>query len=167
MIALYIHMKIIIFILRYFNFRFKLKMANVSNQKLAMVGIIGYSGSKFDLNLGEKLIKQSFDELETKFGNNIVIVSGLTNIGIPGLAYKEAFTRGWKTCGIASKKAENHECFKCDEVIIVGDNWGDESLTFLNKIDIIVKIGGGKQSVREFEEAKKMNKITFEHELPV
>ena len=52
-------------------------------------------------------------------------------------------------------------------MIIVGKEWGDESETFLNKIDCIVKIGGGKQSEKEFAQAKDMEMETYEFELAV
>lgn len=42
------------------------------------------------------------------------------------------------------KKAKDYECFPVDEEIIVGKEWGDESETFLDRVDILVKIGGGK-----------------------
>src|SRR5690348_7922287 len=46
------------------------------------------------------------------------------------------------TCACACVRAE------CDDVVIVGDAWGDESATFLRSIDLMVKIGGGAQSVK-------------------
>lgn len=141
-------------------------MASNLNEKPTLVGVVGYSATRFNKVLGEELVKKSFDELEKIYGRNITIVSGLTNLGIPALAYKEAVNRGWKTCGIACERAKNFKCFKCDEVILVGARWGDESLTFLKKIDVIVKIGGGKQSINEFELAKKMSITAFEYDLP-
>ena len=99
------------------------------------IGIVGYSGTKFDQSKGQSLVVEAFDDLETRFGKDLTIVSGLTMLGIPAMAYKEASKRGFKTVGIACKKAKNYECFECDEIIIVGNKWGDESETFLNKIN--------------------------------
>lgn len=140
--------------------------ANLNFLEPLYVGVVGYSATRFDKLEGRYLVKKAFDELEKQFGSNeIVIVSGYTDLGIPSLAYHEAFKRGWKTVGVACEKAINYKCFKCDQVIIVGKRWGDESQTFLDKISVLVKIGGGKQSIRELEMARNMNKIIFEYEL--
>ncbi|CAF0713517.1 unnamed protein product [Brachionus calyciflorus] len=129
------------------------------------VGVVGYSATKFDKLKGANLVKKAFDELEKQFGSNIAIVSGYTNIGIPALAYQEAAKRGWKTVGIACKRAKNYDCFQCEEVVIVGNKWGDESETFIDYISVLIKIGGGRQSIKELEMAKFKNKIIFEYKL--
>jgi hypothetical protein len=49
--------------------------------------------------------------------------------------------------------------------IIVGDNWGDESKTFLDSIDMLVRVGGGKQSLEECNEAKKQGIKVVEYDL--
>jgi hypothetical protein len=129
------------------------------------VGVVGYSGQKFDEEKAKGLISTNFDLLETITNEDIVIISGLTNLGIPKLAYEEAVKRGWKTVGIACKKAKDYECFDVDETTIVGDNWGDESETFLNSLDVICRFGGGKQSLAEVDEAKEAGLKVFEYEL--
>lgn len=118
------------------------------------VGVVGYSGRKFDIEKAKMLIDQAFDQLSALFPN-MTIVSGLTDLGIPALAYREAVSRGFKTVGIACEKAKNHKCFNCDEVIIEGKEWGDESQKFLESINILIRIGGGKQSLEEVAKAKK------------
>ena len=42
---------------------------------------------------------------------------------------------------------------------MVSGNWGDESEMFLKSINILVRIGGGRQSMREIEMAKKIKEI--------
>ncbi|KAH3761015.1 ADP-ribosylation factor family [Pelomyxa schiedti] len=80
------------------------------------------------------------------------VVSGLTAMGIPLVAYEEATKLGIPTVGIACSKANNMPCFPCQKRVIVGDNWGDESHTFLTSIDMLVLVGeGGKQSNAEFQ----------------
>lgn len=120
------------------------------------VGVVGYSAQKFDVEKAKRIIKSIFDELQKQYGNDITIVSGLTAMGIPLLAYEEARRRGWKTIGIACRKAYDYERFPVDEEIIVGENWGDESETFLQSIDILVRIGGGRQSESETLKAKEI-----------
>ena len=132
------------------------------------IGVIGYSAQKFDKKKATDLLKKSFDLVvsENK-SDNYEVVSGLTNLGIPALAYKEAKERNWKTVGIAPKVSEEFEYFPCDDVRIVGEGWGEESETFLNSIDILVKIGGGKQSKTELSKAKDMGLKVYEYDLEV
>jgi len=126
------------------------------------VGIIGYSNQSFNKQKAREEIKRIYDELEDKH-NNISIVSGYTNLGIPKIAYEEATEKGWETVGIACKKASNYETYPVDKFVIVGEDWGDESELFLNSIDILVKIGGGKQSDEECRKAKEKNIIIYEN----
>jgi len=93
------------------------------------------------------------------------IVSGLTALGIPLLAYKYAESRGWKTMGIACSKAGDYECYACDRIHIVGDNWGDETSAFLASIDVLIRIGGGKQSLEECRKAQVMGIPVYQEDL--
>lgn len=127
------------------------------------VGIIGYSGQGFDHDTGRVLVRRAFDALPKR--QPIEIVSGLTRLGIPAIAYEEAVKRGWKTVGIACSKAFEYECFPVDETIIVGDEWGDESQTFVNSVDWLIRIGGGKQSHEEARLAKLHGKKLLEFDL--
>ncbi len=128
------------------------------------VGVVGFiDESQFDKESAEAKIAEVFTDLKDKMAlNDINIVSGLTNVGIPALAYAEAVKQGFTTTGIACSKAEEYECFPCDKKQIVGDQWGDESETFLSSIVILLKFGGGDQSVREFEE---FDGIKFEYKI--
>jgi len=132
---------------------------------MVKIGVVGYSAKKFDIDKAKKIIKEAFDLVENKFGNQIAIVSGLTAIGIPLLAYQEAVKRGWKTIGVACKKAEEFEQFPVNEKIIAGEEWGEESKTFISMIDVLIRIGGGKQSFKETEMAKNKKIPVFEYDL--
>lgn len=134
--------------------------------KMLRIGVMGYSSQKFNVEEARRLISKSFDELSKECQDcEISVVSGYTKLGIPALAYEEAVRRGWGTVGVACEKANDYEVFPCDEIYIVGKNWGDESPFFLNKCHVFVRIGGGKQSHREAEQAKAMGKQVFEYEL--
>lgn len=109
------------------------------------IGIIGYSTGTFDKAYAEQALRTVLSPMK-----DAKVVSGLTNIGVPAIAYKVASELGFKTMGIACSLAQDYECYPCDEVIIVGDNWGDESATFLGSIDVLYKVGGGEQSKREY-----------------
>lgn len=127
------------------------------------VGVVGYSGQKFNETDATFLLGEAWGEIGIK--GDSVIVSGLTNLGIPALAYGFAADYGLKTMGIACSKAKDYECFPCDRVHIIGDNWGDESEAFLASIDYLVRIGGGKQSHAECQRAKELGIIVIEKEL--
>ena len=81
------------------------------------------------------------------------------------MAYALAKKNGWKTAGIACSKAADYKCFPCDEVTIVGNDWGLESPTFLKKCLIFIRIGGGKQTIKETASAKAMGKLVIEYDL--
>jgi len=132
------------------------------------IGIVGYSGRKFNEDLAKQLIKvgclsciQEHDD-----GHGIVIVSGLTDLGIPALAYRIAKEEGWKTAGVACEKYKENPCFDVDEKKIVGDDWGDESEAFIGDIDCLVRVGGGDQSFAECEIAEDNNLPVYEYDLP-
>ena len=134
------------------------------------VGVVGYCPpTKFDEIEARRMLAESYCRIESDFpGKDITVVSGLTNLGVLKLAYEEAKSRGWKTAGVACKKAYDfiENWFPVDEKpVIVGDNWGDESRTFVKSIDVLVRIGNGKQSLKEAELAKLQKKRTYEYDL--
>lgn len=123
------------------------------------IGVIGYSKQTFDeghagmdIFLALHNIKHTY---ETKIQKKIQVelVSGLTDIGIPALAYryaKSVFSDSLvKTVGIACAKAREYPQFPVDEKHIIGTEWGDESEYFINNIDCLVRVGGGEQSMKE------------------
>lgn len=137
------------------------------------VGVVGFSAQKFDKGIASKLISVMFDSIEKQYPDEkeFVCVSGLTDLGIPALAYREAdkrntpfHTQKWKTVGIACNKAQEYDCYKVHEAIIVGQEWGDESKDFIDYIDILLRIGGGNQSKKEEQMArdKKIPVLVFD-----
>ena len=127
------------------------------------VGVIGYSAQKFDQEEALTILRSLFSNLPT----DSEIVSGYTNLGIPGLAYKVAREFAFSCTGIACQKAKEHQCFPCDKVVIDDEwlKWGDESDFFLNYCDSFIQIGGGKQSFYEAESARQRGKTVIYHEL--
>ena len=133
------------------------------------IGVVGYSDdAKVSEHLGSRkncmaaisnCLHNAADALRSthKYSGKVDVVSGLTAVGIPGIAYhlvttgrinKDTFG---KTVGIACSKAKDYPQFPVDEKHIIGDNWGDESEFFLNYIDALVRIGGGEQSKKEVQ----------------
>lgn len=118
------------------------------------IGFIGYSDeSKFDIDEGKDAVKNAFSFLRNKFGSlhDIVVVSGGTDMGIPKLVYEFADENSLKTIAVIPKEAFQYQMFPCDEFIVEGENFGDESEALIEEIDFLVKIGGGKQSQKELE----------------
>lgn len=130
------------------------KMASGSEWK---VGVAGFSDdSKFDAEEAKDAIKQAFDEAEKRANDkSLVLVSGLTAVGIPHLAHQEAKKRGWKSVGLSAQEAKDYDCYDADEEIIVGKKFGDESDTFIDYIDELITFGGGKQTKAEAKKARE------------
>jgi hypothetical protein len=132
------------------------------------IGVVGYSGAKFDEKIAKALLAIAFDVVEQNFDSDdgYELVSGLTDVGIPGLAYRMAVKEKWETVGLSAKEAKEYDCFPVDEEIIVGEKFGDESKDFIEYIDCLIRIGGGKQSFKETEMARKKGIPVFEYDLP-
>lgn len=113
------------------------------------LGIIGFSGQAFDEGAARAILRREIGRAAL-FHQDVAVVSGLTALGVPLIAYQVAGELGLLTVGVACEKAKEYECWPCDEVVIVGEDWGDESETFLSSINYLLKVGGGKQSVAEF-----------------
>jgi len=141
-----------------------------NSENIIRVGLVGYCPpSKFDEEEADAMIKEIFFSIEKNIedGVELVLVSGWTNVGVLKLGYTEAKRRGWKTVGIACKRAEEHELFPVDAGLIVGEEWGAESRTFLQSIDMLVRIGGGEQSMAEAAIAAAAGQPVFAINLPL
>ncbi|CAK8722819.1 MAG: hypothetical protein CDV28_1139 [Candidatus Electronema aureum] len=112
------------------------------------IGVVGYSFNKFDLDLAAKMMRSAFDIFVPKNAEseNIEIVSGLTNIGVPRIAYQLADRRNFITVGISAEQAFQVHCgvYPVKKQIIRGINFGDESEVFIRYIDFLIRIGGGR-----------------------
>lgn len=129
----------------------KCDQERIYNRQPLKIGVVGYSGQKFNEITAKVYLKKAFNSIFENYGDQhyMIVVSGLTALGIPLLAYKEATERGWATKGIACEKVKEYELYPVDETVIFGKEWGDESPIFLNDIDILVRVGGGNQSMEE------------------
>ena len=146
----------------------KIKREKVEGRPMK-IGVVGYSGAKFNEKKAKSLVRKSFDLIEkyhsTYPDGNYIVVSGLTDMGIPALAYREALKREWGTMGVACSKANEYELFPVDHKVISGEEWGDESEVFLYNIDVLIRIGGGPQSMDETQKAKDMGLEVYEYDL--
>jgi len=116
------------------------------------IGIVGFSKPHFNKEQARIFLEEAINNFVKESNENTIeIVSGLTNIGIPKISYESAVQNNWLTVGISAKMALQSGCgiFPCDKEIIVGMNFGDESNFFINYIDVLIRVGGGKQSHKE------------------
>ena len=139
------------------------------------IGFIGYSGKPFDKEKAQKII----DEILMKEGigeyftagtdksRDVSIISGATDLGIPGMVYHTAEKYNFKIVGVMCKRGydKDNTLYPCDEIYAVGENWGDESELFISKIDRLYKIGGGEQSDKEKKMAEAAGLPVFEYKL--
>lgn len=131
------------------------------------IGVVGYSGKAFDKDAARELLELGIEMVlaDHRDASTVEIVSGLTNVGVPALAYAIAQEKGYQTAGIACEKARKYDCFPVDREVIIGSKWGDESSTFLNEIDVIIRVGGGKQSLAEVDSFTQSGGLAYEYEL--
>jgi hypothetical protein len=86
-------------------------------------------------------------------------VSGYTNSGVPKIAYELADKFEFTTVGFSVEQALNTRSgvYSVNKVILVGKKFGDESEDFVQYIDGLIRIGGGKQSRKETAMFKKLH----------
>lgn len=118
------------------------------------IGVVGFSRNQFDqeeaTNKLHDMIKQIIENYPDR---EFEIVSGLTNMGVPRLAYLLADQLGIYTTGFSAKQAFSVYAgiYPVKQQIIVGDKFGDESEEFVRYIEVLVRVGGGAQSRHEVE----------------
>ena len=131
------------------------------------VGVVGYLSRKFDETIAKALLGIAFEIVENEHpAKSYELVSGLTDSGIPGIAYRLADKMGWETTGLSAAEAKEYDCYDVSKEIIVGDKFGDESEQLIDYIDCLIRVGGGPQSLDEVMNADDKNKPVYEFDLP-
>jgi len=117
------------------------------------VGLVGSSNEAFDHEAARFVLNAIFDSLAIQWTPHapasLALVGGLTDVGLCAIGYRLARDRSWSTRGVAAFAALSHAWFEVDQALFAGDQWGDESQSFLNEIDVLVRVGGGPQARRE------------------
>ena len=159
----------------------------------ARIGFAGYCPpSKYDKEKALEYICEAFNQIETDFPDQEkVLVSGLSDVETLSMAYNEASRRGWKTAAVTSEKVMeeySNQLYPVDEEpIIVGNEWGAESPVFTDgkskisevdpskveqyrnhphdRLDALVRIGLGLQSIAEAARVGELGKNTYEYDL--
>ena len=122
------------------------------------IGVVGFSRNQFDKKAAEKQLRNHINELILDRKNDQVeIVSGYTNTGVPKIAYQIADELGLYKVGLSARQALRVRCgvYPVDKEIIVGEKFGDESEAFIDYIDYLIRVGGGPQSLHEVEMFKE------------
>ena len=87
------------------------------------IGVVGYSMQEFDKKKAIEYLKKVFDFVEKWCSERKkIVISGLTDLGIPALAYREAKRRSWRVEGIACSKALDYIWFPVSNITLVGNN---------------------------------------------
>lgn len=117
------------------------------------IGIVGFSSKHINEQLATTLLEDMICKIAAGCSSSeeVEVVTGLTNIGIPKLAYQIADKHKFIKVGISAQQAYRVKCgiYFVDKEIIVGEFFGDESQTFVDYIQYLVRVGGGKQSASE------------------
>lgn len=146
----------------------------MNTDNIFKIGVVGFSRNQFDQKDAAQKLKQFILPLiEGKDISSIEIVSGLTNMGVPRLAYLLADEWGITTVGFSASQAFRVRTgiYSIKKQIIVGNRFGDESAEFIKYIDVLVRIGGGKQSrheaalFKELHADKDLTQLVFEEEV--
>ena len=130
-------------------------------QRVLRVGVAGYCPpSVFDVKLAKQMLNAMFDRALSEHQGvaEVEVISGLSYVGVPALAYDIAEERGFKLRGIAPTAALPYPRHKDCSVEIVGEKFGDESVTFIHSIDILIRLGGGPQTLKETRMFKELHK---------
>ncbi len=136
------------------------------------VGVVGYTAEKFDKIKAWELLKEGFEKIQSENNTNkLMVISGLTDLGIPSLAYYIARQNDWNIGGIAPEKALESRWFPMsndgDELVLSGEDYGEETPKFLDSIDVLLRIGGGVQALYETQLATKRGMKIYEYDLGV
>ena len=135
------------------------------------IGVVGFSRPHFDHSVASTLIAKGIQHILQEHNVQPIeceLVSGLTNVGIPKLAYEYASSLNMRTVGVSARSALRARCgiYPVDQQVIVGNKYGDESQTFVNSIDVLLRVGGGPQSRHEVELFKERYKGDAPNALP-
>jgi hypothetical protein len=144
----------------------------MEDDNILYVGVSGYFDQRFDEEEARELLDDALEDIEKEYIDSgeyesIVIVSGLTNHGMPKIAYQAAEYRGYGTMGIAPEEVNDtgYELYPVDEIIYSGESFGDEIEKYIETIDVFVRIGGGAQTQMELELAEEEDISVIEYDL--
>ena len=134
------------------------------------VGVVGFTEKDFDEVEAKVSLENIFDDIEADYITNgrhstIRVISGGTIFGISKIAYDVSSDRGYATMAIVPEQARSYHLYDVDDIVWVGEKFGEESETFVDMLDVLVKIGGGDQSNNEAKMADERDIPVMEYDL--
>lgn len=135
----------------------------VRDEGLFIAGIVGYSGS-FDHNPAPRAHARAVAALRSVLTAlkdqhpALVMASGATDLGVPGLAYAECERLGIEAMGITAATAMHHPLATMHSLVPIGRKFGDESAVFVDLCHAFWILGGGLQSADEIQRAHGLGK---------
>lgn len=139
-------------------------------QGLHVVGVAGYSGQwapaklAADPNLkvladaAVSALSEQLKALKSKYGEKLIISSGATMEGVPKIIYDLCVEQGVPAIGVACAKAFKYPLATMKYLVVEGQEWGEESASFISLADELVVLGGGGQAKREMIAAGQQGK---------
>ncbi len=128
---------------------------------LHVIGVVGFSGQwsdqkieadpslRSDAEAGAAVLREFLTQAKQRHGSRLVVSSGATMEGVPKIIYSLCEELGIEAMGVTSAKAYDYALGKMRYLIVEGEDWGQESATFLRTSDEIIMMGGGGQAKRE------------------
>jgi hypothetical protein len=104
-----------------------------------ILGVVGSSGG----------MPHPPPEAEAALGERLWVVSGATDVGVPGLTHRLCRAAGIQTAGLTAAQGLEYSLAPLDMLIVVGERFGDESDDLLALCDALIILGGGPQAERE------------------
>jgi len=124
-----------------------------------VIGVIGQSSvsSAYEEEVWDK-VSSELNKLDNRHAD-VMVLGGLTDTpSAHRAAYMIARRKGWKVGGIACRKADKHKWFPMnqdgDVLKIVGNHWGDEIPELINRVDVLIRVGGNKQMIEYAQMAR-------------
>ena len=125
-----------------------------------VVGVMGFSGAWRRSGLSGKALQDHILDAELALSrqlvalkdthaDRLVMCSGATNTGVPGLAYSLCTQHQITGAGITAGAALRYRLGEMAVLVVVGKRFGDESAVFVQSCDAFLLLGGGKQSAKE------------------
>lgn len=141
------------------------------------IGVIGHTANNFDYPHTWKKIRQALlaavEAESISPTQQVIVVGNLLNTGVQGIAYTIARQRGWNIGAVFPKMATISPVtwfrpnVDGDFAIARGRSWGDEFGMFLRNVDIIVRIGGGRITDDQVNQAIAKGKPVYQYRLAI
>ncbi|MFT4977926.1 MAG: hypothetical protein ACI8S6_003833 [Myxococcota bacterium] len=115
-----------------------------------ILGVVGSSGGMpHPPPEAEAALSALLREASEAHGERLWVVSGATDVGVPGLTHRLCRAAGIQTAGLTAAQGLEYSLAPLDMLIVVGERFGDESDDLLALCDALIILGGGPQAERE------------------